>query len=182
MDLIGTKRPCLLCDKEGNKIVEIIDVIPEGDDFRQKLSCGHTSKYVAREIKEKIEIKDKLDLKVIKFRTLTEGPILVSDNSGTSVASGSFQGTVVNGNVTAGTINFNSIYKLEINNSTAINQLNIQNILSMVDSNNTYTKEEKDQIKEEVSKAEKILKSIGTVSDKAAPYVQLLLGLLQRSG
>ena len=46
VNLIGTKRKCLLCDKEGNKIVEIIDVVPEGDDFRQKLSCGHTSKYV----------------------------------------------------------------------------------------------------------------------------------------
>jgi len=59
-DLIGTKRKCLLCDKEGNKIVEIVDVIPEGNDFRQKLSCGHTSKYVERKVEEKIEIKDEV--------------------------------------------------------------------------------------------------------------------------
>jgi hypothetical protein len=60
MDLKGTKRECLLCNKEGNKIVEIIDVFPEGDDFRQKLSCGHTSKYVVRNLEERTEIKEEL--------------------------------------------------------------------------------------------------------------------------
>lgn len=100
-------------------------------------------------IKETIKITDKVEANVIKFRTLAEGPILVSDDSGTSVASGSFQGTVVNGNVTAGTVNFNfNTYKLE--SSTTIN--NIQKILSMVDSNNSYTMEEKVQIKDTLNK------------------------------
>jgi hypothetical protein len=52
-DLMGTKRACLLCDKHGKKTVEIIDIVREGDDFIQKLSCGHTSKYVERKIEEK---------------------------------------------------------------------------------------------------------------------------------
>lgn len=176
----GEKRMCSTC----NSFVEVMELIPNGDGwYIQKLSCGDTGRIrIMDPIVEKIEIHERLEAQVIKFRTLTEGPIIVSDNSGTSVASGSFQGTLVNGNITAGTVNFNNVYKFEINNSTAISQFNIKNILSMVDSNNTYTNKEKDQIKEEVSKAEKILKSIGTVSDKAAPYVQLLLGFLQKSG
>lgn len=45
-DLIGTNRKCLLCDKEGKKEVKIIDVVPEGEEFIQILSCGHTPKVV----------------------------------------------------------------------------------------------------------------------------------------
>lgn len=43
-NLIGTRRTCVLCDKE----VEVKNVIPEGNDFRQILSCGHTSRYIER--------------------------------------------------------------------------------------------------------------------------------------
>ena len=93
----------------------------------------------------------KLKLNIIKFRTLTEGPILVSDASGTSVTSGSFQGSLVNGNI-IGTVNFNNTYRLEINNSIAIDHLNIQNVLSMVDMVITpISPEEKEQIKGEIS-------------------------------
>jgi hypothetical protein len=35
-----------LCDKEGKKEVKIIDVVPEGEEFIQILSCGHTPKVV----------------------------------------------------------------------------------------------------------------------------------------
>lgn len=67
-DLIGTKRKCILCDKEGNRIVEIIDVIPEGDHFRQKLSCGHTSKYVASKLEERIEISTEVKSRAIDHK------------------------------------------------------------------------------------------------------------------
>lgn len=170
---------CPKCKKPQDVKLTPIDDIT----YEQEFSCGFKNKLkVIPPIIEQVKVTDKVEANVIKFRTLTEGPILVSDASGTSVASGSFQGSLVNGNITAGTVNFNSTYKLEINNSTTINYLNIQNILSMVDSNSTYTAEEKDRIKGEISRADKTIKSLGKISDKALPYIQLVLSLVQKSG
>jgi hypothetical protein len=53
-DLIGSRRTCVLCDKE----VEVKNVIPEGNDFRQILSCGHTLRYIERTLNENISITD----------------------------------------------------------------------------------------------------------------------------
>ena len=52
----------------------------------------------------------------------------------------------------------------------------------MVDSNNTYTPEEKAQIKSAINQTRNVLKSLGKVSDKALPYIQLALNLLLKSG
>jgi hypothetical protein len=51
----------------------------------------------------------------------------------------------VNENITAGTINFNNTYKIETNTKTVLN-INIGNIIPMVDSNITYTTEDKSQV------------------------------------
>jgi hypothetical protein len=66
--LIGTNRNCLSCDKEGKKEVKIIDVIPEGEDFRQVLSCGHTPKFVSYTLEEKISITDEVKSRAIDHR------------------------------------------------------------------------------------------------------------------
>lgn len=165
------------------KIPQDVKLTPIDDiTYEQEFSCGFKHKLkVMPSIIEEVRVRDKVEANVIKFRTLTEGPILVSDASGTSVASGSFQGSLVNGNI-IGTVNFNSTYRLEINNSTTIDHLDIQNVLSMVDSNNSHSPEEKEQIKGEISQADKIIKSIGKVSDNALPYIQLLVSLIQKSG
>jgi hypothetical protein len=114
----------------------------------------------------------------VKFRTLTEGPILVSDASGTSIASGSFQGSLVNGNVTASNVNFNfNTYKLE--SSTTVNNLNIQNILTIVDSNNSYSVEEKAQVKDALTKINEIILSTGSTGSKIASLLSLLASIFQ---
>ena len=146
-DSVTERRECPKC-KVYQDVIKLNRI--DNITYEQEFSCGFKNKIkIMPPIKETIKITDKVEANVIKFRTLAEGPILVSDDSGTSVASGSFQGTVVNGNVTAGTVNFNfNTYKLE--SSTTIN--NIQKILSMVDSNNSYTMEEKVQIKDTLNK------------------------------
>ena len=165
------------------KVPQDVKLTPIDDiTFEQEFSCGFKNRLnVMPPIIEEVGIRDEVEANIIKFRTLTEGPILVSDASGTSVTSGSFQGSLVNGNI-IGTVNFNNTYRLEINNSIAIDHLNIQNVLSMVDGNNSYSPEEKEQIKGEISQADKIIKSIGKVSDKALSYIQLLISLIQKSG
>jgi hypothetical protein len=50
---IGTNRKCLICNKEGNDEVKIIDVIREGEDFKLILSCGHTPKFNGYTLEEK---------------------------------------------------------------------------------------------------------------------------------
>jgi hypothetical protein len=189
ISFMGEKRFCVNCNKD----VEIEKVIPHEDYDEQILSCGHTGRRKNRSLPpENVSLGEKLEANVIKFRTLTEGPILVSDNSGTSIASGSIQGIVIGRDLNAGSITFNNnTYNCVINNSSdidnintslAVNHINIQNIFSMVDSNNSYSTEEKEQIKGEVSQADKLVKSLGKVSDKALPYVQLLISLIHKSG
>jgi hypothetical protein len=186
----GEKRICSTC----NKFAEVLELIPSGGGwYIQKLSCSHTGRIrIMDPIEERIEITEKLESNVIKFRTLTEGPIIVSDDSGTSVASGSIEGIVVGRDLNAGSITFNTnTYNFQINTSSdidnfntnlSINNMKIQNIFSMVDDINSYSPEEKEQIKSEIRRADKIIKSIGKVSDKALPYIQLLVSLLQKSG
>jgi hypothetical protein len=48
-----------------------------------------------------------VERQVTKVRTLPEGPILVSGESGTSLTSGSVEVTMINGDVTGGIVNFN---------------------------------------------------------------------------
>jgi hypothetical protein len=55
--LIGKKRRCLLCDV----LVEIVDIFPEGEDFRQVLSCGHIPKFIPKTNEERIKILENLN-------------------------------------------------------------------------------------------------------------------------
>ena len=84
-----------------------------------------------------------MEVNVIKYRSL-EGPILVSDDSVTSVTSGSYEESFVKGNLIDSNVTINqNNYNYELNMNTAIDKLTIQNVLSIVNSNNTYTLEEK---------------------------------------
>jgi hypothetical protein len=63
------------------KLNHIGDII-----YEQEFSCGFKNKIkIMPTINEKIERGEKLEVSVKKFRTLIEGPILVSDESGTSL-------------------------------------------------------------------------------------------------
>jgi Zn ribbon nucleic-acid-binding protein len=168
------RRECPKC-----KVYQDVIKLTRIDDitYEQEFSCGFKNKIkIMPTINENIAIGAKLEMSVKRFRTLTEGPILVSDDSGTSVTSGSFQGTVVNGNITAGTINFNNTYKIETNTQTAIN-INIGNILSIVDSNITYTAEEKAQVKDTLTKITDLISATGSTAAKVTPFIPLLANI-----
>jgi hypothetical protein len=75
------KRNCPICNKD----VDIMHLVPDGEHFRQMLSCGHSFKFANLRIVQTIPIKDEVELEVIKVRTLGETPIFVTDSSGTSV-------------------------------------------------------------------------------------------------
>ena len=155
------------------KLTHIDDITYEQEFSCSVVSCGFKNKIkIMPTINEKIEIGEKLEVSVKKFRTLIEGPILVSDDSGTSLTSGSFQGTVVNGNITTGTINFNNTYKIETNTKTALN-INIGNIVSMVDSNITYATEEKSQVKDTLTKITNLISATGSTAVKVTYHFWL---------
>ena len=85
---------------------------------------------------------------LLKYKSL-EGPTFVSGDSVTSVTSGSYEGSFVKGNLIDNNVTINqNNYNYELNMNTAIDKLTIQNVLSIVDSNNTYTPEEKVTAKE----------------------------------
>jgi Zn ribbon nucleic-acid-binding protein len=172
------RRECPKC-----KVYQDVIKLTRIDDitYEQEFSCGFKNKIkIMPTINENIAIGAKLEMSVKKFRTLTEGPILVSDDSGTSVTSGSIQGTVVNGNLTAGTvtINYNNYNQtiIETNNNTEIN-INLGNILSMVDNNNTYTPEEKAQIKNTLTKITDLISATGSTAAKVTPFIPLLANI-----
>ena len=72
---MAEKRFCVICDKD----VEIDKVIPHEDYDEQILSCGHFARRINVSIPpEKVSIGGNLDANVIKYRSLVEGPLLVS--------------------------------------------------------------------------------------------------------
>jgi hypothetical protein len=79
---------------------------------------------------------------------------------------------VVNENITAGTININNTYKMETNTKTALN-INIGNIVSMVDSNITYTTEEKSQVKDTLTKITNLISATGSTAVKVTYHFWL---------
>ncbi|MFZ0405368.1 MAG: hypothetical protein WAL79_06060 [Nitrososphaeraceae archaeon] len=128
---MGKKRECPNCKKE----VEIIELIPIQDEpghFRQMLSCGHSFKFVDAQIRQTIPLTVKLEALVIKYKSL-EGLIFVSGVSGTSVTSGSYEASFVKGDLIDSNVNINqNNYNYELNMNTAINNLTIQNVLSII--------------------------------------------------
>ena len=108
MSVMGEKRFCVICDKD----VEIDKVIPHEDYDEQMLSCGHFGRPINCSMPpENMSIGEKLDANVIKYRSL-EGPVLVSDASGTSVTSGSYEVSYVRGNVTNSNVTGNVTRKM----------------------------------------------------------------------
>ena len=155
------KRECPNCKKE----VEIVELNPIQDEpkghFRQMLSCGHSFKFVDAHLSETISASDKLEDTVIKYKSL-EGPILVSGVSGTSVTSGSYEASFVKGELIDSNVTINqNNYNYELNMNTAINNLTIQNVLSIVDSNSTYTPQEKEIAKDTLTKVTELVASTG---------------------
>ena len=70
--------------------------------------------------------------------------VLIFEVSGTSVPSGSYEASFVKGDLIDSNVTINqNNYNYQLNIDTAINNLTIQNILSIVEGNNTYTPEEK---------------------------------------
>lgn len=170
---MGEKRFCVKCNKD----VEIINVIRHEDYEEQILSCGHTGRRVERELHEAISISDKVEANVIKVRTLTEGPILVSGESGTSLTSGSVQVTMINGDVTGGIVNFNfnTFNQKKIESNTTIN--NLQDIFELVDKTSDFSQEEKDKAKGTLNK---IYDEVTTAGVTLGPFIQLLGSLLPK--
>jgi hypothetical protein len=179
MSFMVEKRECPNCKKE----VEIVEQDPIQDEpkghFRQMLSCGHSFKFVDAHLSETISISDKVEANVIKYRSL-EGPILVSDDSVTSVTSGSYEASFVKGNLIDSNVTINqNNYNYELNMNTAINNLTIQNVLSIVDSNNTYTPEEKEIVKDTLTKVTELVSSTGSAAGKVALFLPLLAKVFQ---
>jgi hypothetical protein len=179
MSFMVEKRECPNCKKE----VEIVELDPIQDEpkghFRQMLSCGHSFKFVDAHLSETISISDKVEANVIKYRSL-EGPILVSDDSVTSVTSGSYEASFVKGNLIDSNVTINqNNYNYELNMNTAIDKLTIQNVLSIVDSNNTYTLEEKATAKDTLTKVTELVASTGSAAGKVALFLPLLAKIFQ---
>ena len=151
----------------------------EPGHFRQMLSCGHSFKFVDAQIRQTIPLSVKLEALVIKYKSL-EGPIFVSGVSGTSVTSGSYEASFVKGDLIDSdvTINQNN-YNYELNMNTGINNLTIQNVLSIVDSNNTYTPEEKEIVKDTLTKVTELVASTGSATGKVALFLPLLAKIFQ---
>ena len=172
---MGKKRECPNCKKE----VEIIELIPIQDEpghFRQMLSCGHSFKFVDAQIRQTIPLTVKLEALVIKYKSL-EGLIFVSGVSGTSVTSGSYEASFVKGDLIDSNVNINqNNYNYELNMNTAINNLTIQNVLSIVDSNNTYTPE---IVKDTLTKVTELVSSTGSAAGKVALFLPLLAKVFQ---
>ncbi len=149
----------------------------DGITYEQVFRCGFKNMIKKMPpIKETIRITDRLEAKVIRFRSLVEGPILVSDNSGTSVASGSYQGTLINGAVTNSslTINYNIYNKPRFESTTNIS---LENILSMVESNNRYTVEEKAEIKDTLTKITNLISATGSTAAEIAKFLGFFSGM-----
>ncbi len=164
-----------------HKIYEDIIKLTQVDDitYEQVFRCGFKNRIKKMPpIKETIRITDRVEAKVIRFRSLVEGPILVSDNSGTSVASGSYQGTLINGAVTDSivSINYNIYNQPKFETKTNIN---LQNILSMVDNNKTIPEEEKPVIKDTLTKINDIIKSSGSTAASLAAYLPFIAKIFQ---
>jgi hypothetical protein len=179
MSFVAEKRECPNCKKE----VEIIELDPIQDEpkghFRQMLSCGHSFKFVDAHLSETISISDKVEDNLIKYKSL-EGPILVSGVSGTSVTSGSYEASFVKGSLIDSNVTINqNNYNYELNMNTAINNLTIQNVLSIVDSNNTYTPEEKETAKDTLTKITELVASTGSAAGKVALFLPLLAKIFQ---
>ena len=176
---MGKKRECPNCKKE----VEIIELIPIQDEpkghFKQMLSCGHSFKFVDARISADYPSSDKVEALVIKYKSL-EGPILVSGVSGTSVTSGSYEASFVKGDLIDSNVTINqNNYNYELNMNTAINNLTIQNVLSIVDSNSTYTPEEKETAKDTLTKVTELVSSTGSAAGKVALFLPLLAKVFQ---
>ena len=167
------KRYCASCNKD----VEILDVIPHEDHDEQVLSCGHTFKFVDANASDTISITDMVERQVTKVRTLTEGPILVSGESGTSLTSGSVEVTMINGDVTGGIVNFNfyTYTQKNIQSNTTIN--NLQDIFALVDKTSDFSQGEKDKAK---GTLETIYDEVTTAGVRLGPFIQLLGSLLPK--
>ncbi len=177
MSLMGEKRFCVICDKD----VEIDKVIPHEDYDEQILSCGHFGRRINISIPpEKVSIGGNLDANVIKYRSLVEGPLLVTGASGTSVTSGTYEASFIKGNLVNSNVTINqNKYNYELNMNTAINNLTIQNVLSNEDSNNTYTPEEKETAKDTLTKVTELIASTGSAAGKVALFLPLLAKIFQ---
>ena len=177
MSVMGEKRFCVICDKG----VEINKVIPHEDYDEQILSCGHFGRRINVSMPpEKVSIGGYLDANVIKYRSLVEGPLLVSGASGTSVTSGTYEASFIKGNLINSNVTINkNNYNYELNMNTAINNLTIQNVLSIVDSNNTFTPEEKETAKDTLTKVTELIASTGSAAGKVALFLPLLAKLFQ---
>jgi hypothetical protein len=176
--LTREKRHCPTCIKD----VEILNVLPHEDYDEHILSCGHPEGRKNRSIQEEpISITGKLEGEVIKVKTLGSGPVVVSGASEISyLTSGSFQGTInnngqiINGNYT---INNYTYTNTTIESTTTFN--NLQDIFTEIDKSN-YLPEEKEQVKGALTKIDDVLRSLGGTLDKAAPFAQLLVSILQK--
>jgi len=150
----------------------------DGITYEQVFRCGFKNMIKKMPpIKETIPVTDKVEAKVIRFRSLTEGPLLVSDNSGTSVASGSYQGIMINGAITDSNISINyNTFKINSNTITNINT--IKDIFYMVDNSNNLTIEEKDQIKDTLTKVTDLVNATGSTAAKLATFLSAVRAIL----
>lgn len=173
MSEIGDKRECATC----HKLVEVMELTPSGDGwYIQNLSCGHTGRIrVMDPIVENVPITERLEREVKRVRTIGDTPILVTDSSGTQLTSGRVEVvTTYQNNVTSGNIYYNSNihYDIKVTSNSTIS--NIQNILSMVDSNNTYTQEEKEKVKDTLTKVTDLIQATGSTASKIATFLPLM--------
>jgi hypothetical protein len=172
MSRVGEKRDCPTC----HKLVEVIELTAtEGKpgSYIQKLSCGDTARIrIMDSVNETISASGKVEAEVKTVKTLGEAPMLVTDNLGTHLTSGSMQISLnQGGNVIGGTYNFGPVTYLISN--TTIN--NIQNILSMIDSHPTLTGEQKQEAKNALTKIIDLIKAYGPLSVEISKYLQLVL-------
>jgi len=118
-----------------------------------------------------------VERQVTKVRTLTEGPILVCGESGTSLTSGSVEVTMINGDVTGGIVNFNfyTYTQKNIQSNTTIN--NLQDIFALVDKTSDFSQGQKDKAK---GTLETIYDEVITAGVRLGPFIQLLGSLLPK--
>lgn len=162
--------------KEYEDIIKLTQI--DNITYEQVFRCGFVNKIkIMPPIKETIPITDRLEAKVIKVRTIGDTPILVTDSNGTSLTSGSVQLTSIENSVTGGNIYYNPIFNIKIDSNTNTTMNNIQNILSMVDNDNTYAVEEKAQIKDTLTKINDIIISTGSTASKLTPLISLLANI-----
>lgn len=140
--------------------------------FEQEFSCGFKNKLKKMPtIYENIKISGFPEAKIYTVKSSANVPVVVSGASQNQYfGSATFELSVDKG------LNLVNYGNMEIKyvgeKSSFVN--NIQNIFSMVDSNNTYTPEEKVVIKDTLTKITDLINATGSAAGKFAPYLTML--------